>query len=83
MTNKEKKVHINIRGNAKNLFYKAFAYIKAKSLGLKTHGFSQKEDGSIELVVQGYNDRLWEMISWSKKGYVFFMVKEVVFKFAE
>jgi len=83
MTNKQKKVHINIKGKLKNHLYKVFAFAKAKSLGLKTHGFNQKADGTVELVVQGYVDKLWGMINWSKKGYVFFFVEEVVFKFAD
>ncbi len=83
MTTKQKKVHINVKGKVKNHLYKVFALVKAKSLGLKTHSFSQNPDGTVELVVQGYVDKLWNMISWSKKGYVFFMVEEVVFKFAD
>ncbi len=79
---KNKKLHLNIKGNLQKFHFKFFAKIQAKRLGLLTHKIINTHEGNIEIVVEGENTKLWEMVKWCKKGPVFSNVNEVALQFS-
>lgn len=83
MTKNKKKLHLNIKGNLKDFFYKPLAKLHARRLGLKTHKVERNGSGQMELVFEGERATLWKMVHWSKSGPFFSRVEEVVVQFRD
>ncbi|HOJ71062.1 MAG TPA: acylphosphatase [Syntrophorhabdaceae bacterium] len=62
-----KRVHIFVSGIVQGVFFRHFTSMKAKQLGL-TGWVRNLRDGRVEMVCEGNEDAIKEMIAWSKKG---------------
>jgi hypothetical protein len=90
MKTKTKKLHLSIRPQrqpAKGLrvfLYKQHASIKLRTLGLsKRDIYDHKEKDLVEIVTEGDMKDLWKVINWSRKGFTFFSIREVIFQFTD
>jgi acylphosphatase len=77
------RIHIEIKGQLQNLFYPVLAWLHSRTLGISAKSFKNKDNGSIEMVLEGDVSKLWKMVDFAKAGFVFLMVDEVVFKFVD
>jgi acylphosphatase len=62
-----KRVNLIVRGRVQGVFFEATAQREARRLGL-TGWVGNRRDGSIELLVEGEEDTLREIVAWSQKG---------------
>lgn len=75
-------VNIKIEGRVRNVLFNALARIKAARLGVKRFDVLSSKD-RVEIFAEGRKEKLWEIVTWVKKGTAFFKVKDTVFKFTE
>jgi len=62
-----KRVRLIIHGKVQGVFFRASTQNKAKELGLR--GFVRnREDGTVEIVAEGYEDQLSELVNWCHTG---------------
>ena len=62
-----KEIHLTIYGRVQGVFYRLNTKNKAKSLGLT--GYTKNlENGRVEVVAEGPQEKLKELIEWCKKG---------------
>jgi len=59
-----KRVHIFVSGIVQGVFFRHFTSMKAKQLGL-TGWVRNLRDGRVEMVCEGNEDAIKEMIAWS------------------
>jgi len=62
-----KRVHIFVSGIVQGVFFRYTTSIKAKQLGL-TGWVRNLRDGRVEMVCEGKEDAIKDMVAWSKKG---------------
>ena len=61
------RVHIKIQGRVQGVFFRASTLDKAKELGLK--GWVRNNpDGSVEVVAEGFKEKIEKLIAWSHDG---------------
>ena len=71
-----RRVHLFITGKVQGVCFRVETKIRAKFLGLK--GFVKNlEDGRVEAVVGGKEDKVNKLINWARRGPSFAKVKEV------
>ncbi|MBU0471714.1 MAG: acylphosphatase [Nanoarchaeota archaeon] len=61
------RVHIIVNGHVQGVFFRHYTKKTAVSLGLKGYA-KNKEDGTVEVVAEGPEDKLKELIAFCKKG---------------
>lgn len=77
-----KRVHIIVSGKVQAVFFRYFAKQAADSLGLK--GFVRNlQDGSVEAIAQGTEEKLNEFLKQLKKGPPASKVDSVAFEFED
>jgi len=62
-----KIVHIFVHGMVQGVFFRANTVSTAKGLGLKGW-VRNRRDGSVEIMAEGKQESLIELIEWCKKG---------------
>jgi len=62
-----KRVHITVRGLVQGVFFRANTVSTAKGLGL-TGWVRNKRDGSVEIVAEGSQEKLIELLEWCRNG---------------
>jgi acylphosphatase len=62
-----KRVNIVVRGRVSGVFFRAATQREARRLGI-TGWVKNRGDGSVELVAEGEEDAVKEIISWSHHG---------------
>lgn len=62
-----KQVQLFVRGRVQGVFFRASAQREAKRLGL-TGWVKNRPDGAVELVAEGEEDQLKELIGWANRG---------------
>ncbi len=62
-----KRVQVIIRGRVTGVFFRAAAQREAKRLGI-TGWVKNRADGSVELVAEGEEDAIKDIISWAHHG---------------
>jgi acylphosphatase len=62
-----KRVQVRITGRVQGVFFRAEAQARAESLGL-AGWISNAEDGSVEAVFEGDDDRVDSMVGWCRRG---------------
>jgi acylphosphatase len=62
-----KRVQVTIRGRVTGVFFRASTQREAKRLGV-TGWVRNRNDGSVEMVAEGEEDAIKEMISWAHHG---------------
>ena len=74
------RVHIIVHGSVQGVFFRANAKKIAESLGL--NGYTKNmDDGTVEVVAQGPEEKIKELIEFCKKGPEMSNVKKIDFKF--
>ncbi len=62
-----KRVQLIVRGRVTGVFFRAATQREARRLGV-TGWVKNRNDGSIEIVAEGEEDAIKEIISWSHHG---------------
>lgn len=62
-----KQVHLTVRGRVQGVFFRASAQREAKRLGL-TGWVRNRPDGGVEVLAEGEEDELKELIGWANRG---------------
>lgn len=62
-----KQVHLFVRGRVQGVFFRASSQREAKRLGL-TGWVKNRPDGSVEILAEGEEDGLKELIGWANRG---------------
>lgn len=79
---KEKEIDCIVRGKVQGVGYRLFVQKRAKELGLV--GFVQNEqDGTVNVIAQGSEEKLEELLTHLKKGPYFSRVDEVVVEWSD
>lgn len=62
-----KQVQLFVRGRVQGVFFRASTQREAKRLGL-TGWVKNRPDGSVEVLAEGEEDELKELIAWANRG---------------
>ncbi|XXT18359.1 acylphosphatase [Sorangium sp. So ce429] len=62
-----KQVQLFVRGRVQGVFFRASTQREAKRLGL-TGWVKNRPDGSVEVLAEGEEDGLKELIAWANRG---------------
>jgi acylphosphatase len=62
-----KQVQLFVRGRVQGVFFRASTQREAKRLGL-TGWVKNRADGSVEVLAEGEEDDLKELIAWANRG---------------
>lgn len=62
-----KQVHLHVRGRVQGVFFRASTQREARRLGL-TGWVKNRPDSSVEILAEGEEDALKELISWANHG---------------
>jgi len=62
-----KQVHLLVRGRVQGVFFRASTQREAKRLGL-TGWTKNRPDGGIEILAEGEEEGLKELIGWANRG---------------
>ena len=62
-----KQVHLVVRGRVQGVYFRASAQREARRLGL-TGWVRNRPDGFVELLAEGDEDEVKELIGWSHRG---------------
>jgi acylphosphatase len=62
-----KRVQLFVRGRVQGVFFRAAAQREARRLGV-SGWVKNRNDGSIEMVAEGEDDAIKEIISWAQHG---------------
>jgi len=77
-----KRVEVVITGRVQGVFYRKSARDEAERLGLKGE-VRNLPDGSVELIAEGEQAVLEELIAWCRRGPPLARVEEVSFRWLE
>ena len=64
----KKRVHIKVSGRVQGVCFRFYTRHKANSLGLTGFVRNLPNGSSVEIVAEGNEDSLEELIKWAKKG---------------
>jgi acylphosphatase len=62
-----KQVEVYVRGRVQGVFFRASSQREAKRLGL-TGWVKNRNDGSVEMLAEGEEEELKELIAWAHHG---------------
>ncbi len=62
-----KQVHLFVRGRVQGVYFRASAPREARRLGL-TGWVKNRPDGNVEILAEGEEDTLKELIGWANRG---------------
>ena len=62
-----KQVQLTVRGRVQGVFFRASAQREARRMGL-TGWVKNRQDGSVEMLVEGEEDGLKDLIAWANRG---------------
>jgi acylphosphatase len=62
-----KQVHLFVRGRVQGVYFRASTQREAKRLGL-TGWVKNRPDGGVEILAEGEEDTLKELIGWANRG---------------
>jgi hypothetical protein len=83
MNKKQRKIKMNIKGRFKKFWSDYMLKHKTQNLKVNVHDLTHHSGEHIELTVSGEMHRLWEVVSWSKKGAMFFAMNEIMVEFVD
>ncbi|MBC7172164.1 MAG: acylphosphatase [Polyangiaceae bacterium] len=63
----QKRIHLVVRGRVQGVFYRASAQREARQNGL-TGWVKNRNDGSVEMVVEGEEDQVKDFLNWAQHG---------------
>jgi acylphosphatase len=76
------RAHVRIRGRVQGVFFRADARVRADSLGV-AGWIRNAEDGSVEAVFEGDDERVRSMVDWCRRGPSGSRVEDVEVKYEE
>jgi acylphosphatase len=76
------RAHVRIRGRVQGVFFRADARVRAESLGV-AGWIRNAEDGSVEAVFEGDDERVRSMVDWCRRGPSGSRVEDVEVKYEE
>ena len=62
-----KQVHLFVRGRVQGVYFRASAQREARRLGL-TGWVKNRVDGAVEILAEGDEEEIKELIGWSHRG---------------
>jgi len=62
-----KRVHVRVRGRVQGVFFRAETRARAESLGV-AGWVKNAEDGSLEAVFEGPDERVESLLDWVRRG---------------
>ena len=62
-----KQVQLFVRGRVQGVFFRASTQREAKRLGI-SGWVKNRPDGSVEILAEGEEDRLKELLAWANRG---------------
>ncbi|MGD0530158.1 MAG: acylphosphatase [Polyangiaceae bacterium] len=62
-----KRVNLIVRGRVTGVFFRAAAQREAKRLGI-TGWVKNRQDGAVEMLAEGEEEAIKEMVSWANHG---------------
>lgn len=72
----QKRIHLLVRGRVQGVYFRASAQREAKRLGL-TGWVKNRDDGGVEIVAEGEEDQVKDLLVWSQHGPSTARVEEV------
>jgi len=63
----QKRIHLMIRGQVQGVYFRASAQREARQLGL-TGWVRNRPDGAVEIVAEGEEDQVKDLLNWSQRG---------------
>lgn len=78
-----KKLKLNIRGNFQKFWNKMFLKKRISKMGVNVHDIKDIAVDHVEITVSGEKRHLWDVIKWSKKPEIFFVLNDVAFEFVD
>jgi acylphosphatase len=63
----QKRIHLVVKGRVQGVYYRASAQREAKRLGL-TGWVVNRPDGSVEIVAEGEEDQVKDLLAWAQHG---------------
>jgi acylphosphatase len=63
----QKRIHLVVRGRVQGVYFRASAQREARRLGL-TGWIKNRGDGGVEIVAEGEEDQVKDLLVWSQHG---------------
>ncbi len=63
----QKRIHLVVRGRVQGVYFRASAQREARQLGL-TGWVKNRNDGAVELVAEGEEDQVKDLLAWAQSG---------------
>jgi len=63
----QKRIHLVIRGQVQGVYFRASAQREARQLGL-TGWVRNRPDGAVEVIAEGEEDQVKDLLNWSQRG---------------
>lgn len=63
----QKRIQLIVRGRVQGVYFRASAQREARQLGL-TGWVKNRNDGSVEMVVEGEEDQVKDFLAWAQTG---------------
>lgn len=63
----QKRIHLVVRGRVQDVFFRASTQREARRLGL-TGFVKNRLDGAVEVVAEGEEDQVKDLLNWSQHG---------------
>ena len=63
----QKRIQLTVRGRVQGVFFRASAQREARRLGL-TGWVKNRPDGAVEILAEGDEDDVKDLLSWSQRG---------------
>ena len=74
-------VKLSVIGKVQGVYFRIYTKEEANRLGL-TGTVKNLDDGSVQIIAEGEEDKLRKLIEWTKKGYPNAKVENVSIKFS-
>lgn len=63
----QKRIHLVVRGRVQDVYFRASAQREAKRLGV-TGWVRHRSDGAVEMVAEGEEDQIKDLLTWTQQG---------------
>ena len=63
----QKRIHLNVRGRVQDVYFRASTQREARRLGL-TGWVRYRSDGAVELIAEGEEDQVKDLLAWAQTG---------------
>jgi hypothetical protein len=83
MENTNRKLKLNVKGRIKKLWGTPLLKSRAYTAGVAVDEIRHPSSCHVEMHLSGEMDNLWKVINWSKRGYLFFSMHEVLVEFKD